>query len=152
MYQTLIFYHSIMRWLVLISLLIAIYAAWRGARTKAVFTKRDNLIRHWTATIAHIQLVVGILLYSKSPVTKYFWTNRAEAIHNKDVTFFSLVHLVLMLTAIVVITTGSALAKRKQTDHSKFSTMLGWYIIALLIILVAIPWPFSPFAHRPYWR
>lgn len=152
MYQTLTFYHSFTRWLVLISLIIAICTAWLGLKRKAKFTRRDNLIRHWTATIAHVQLVIGILLYSKSPVTRYFWANRSEAITNKDVTFFSLVHLILMLSAIIVITIGSALAKRKQTDQAKFRTVLTWFCIALLIIFIAIPWPFSPLANRPYWR
>jgi hypothetical protein len=27
-----------------------------------------------------------------------------------------------------------------------------WFTAALLLILVAIPWPFSPFAQRPYLR
>jgi len=57
-----------------------------------------------------------------------------------------------MLTAIVIITIGSALAKRKKTDKEKFKTMLVWFSAALLIIFIAIPWPFSPLANRPYIR
>jgi hypothetical protein len=57
-----------------------------------------------------------------------------------------------MFTAIIVITIGSAMAKRKATDRERFKTMLTWYAIALLIIFLAIPWPFSPFANRPYFR
>jgi uncharacterized membrane protein len=79
MYQTLTFYHSILRWLVLASLLYAIYRAYKGYFSKAVFNKTDNAIRHWTATIAHIQLVIGIILYSQSPMIKYFWNNFNEA-------------------------------------------------------------------------
>jgi cbb3-type cytochrome oxidase subunit 3 len=30
--------------------------------------------------------------------------------------------------------------------------MLVWFTIALIIIFIAIPWPFSPFANRPYFR
>jgi hypothetical protein len=57
-----------------------------------------------------------------------------------------------MFSAIIVITIGSAMAKRKATDRERFKTMLTWYAIALLIIFLAIPWPFSPFANRPYFR
>lgn len=152
MYQTLVFYHSIIRWFVLASLIFAIYRAYKGYYSKAVFTKTDNSIRHWTATIAHIQLVIGIILYSKSPIIKYFWSNFKEAIQNIDTTFFGLIHIVLMLTSIVIITIGSALSKRKTTDLEKFKTMLVWFSIALLIIFIAIPWPFSPLANRPYFR
>lgn len=152
MYQTLIVFHSIFRWFVLISLIYSIYRAYRGYTKNLSFSKSDNSIRHWTATIAHIQLIIGITLYTQSPVIKYFWHNFNEALHNLDVVFFGLYHFLLMLTAIVIITIGSALTKRKATDQEKFKTMLVWYIIALVIIFLAIPWPFSPFTSRPYFR
>lgn len=144
--------HSLLRWLVLISLLLAIYTAYKGWRNNTAFTKRDNTVRHWTATIAHIQLTVGFILYFKSPVTAWFWKNFSVAVHQADAAFFGLIHFVLMLTAITILTIGSAMAKRKATDHEKFKTMLLWFSIALLIILIAIPWPFSPLANRPYIR
>jgi len=30
--------------------------------------------------------------------------------------------------------------------------MLLFFVVALIIILIATPWPFSPFAGRPYFR
>ncbi|UQA74135.1 hypothetical protein K2F45_20315 [Sphingobacterium siyangense] len=152
MFQTLTFYHSIMRWLVLASIVYAIYRAYRGYSSNAQFSKTDNAVRHWTATIAHIQLLIGIILYTQSPIIKYFWQNFNEAIQNLDLTFFGLLHLILMLTAIILITIGSALSKRKTTDNDKFKTMLVWFSVSLIIIFIAIPWPFSPLANRPYFR
>ena len=67
-----------------------------------------------------------------------------------DALFFGLLHLILMLIAIVLITLVSALAKRRLTDREKFRTMLVWFTIALLMIFIAIRWPFSPLANRPY--
>ncbi|AZB23413.1 hypothetical protein EG339_01615 [Chryseobacterium bernardetii] len=152
MFQTLTFYHSIMRWLVLASIVYAIYRAYRGYSSNAQFSKTDNAVRHWTATIAHIQLLIGIILYTQSPIIKYFWQNFNEAIPNLDLAFFGLLHLILMLTAIILITIGSALSKRKTTDKEKFKTMLVWFSVSLIIIFIAIPWPFSPLANRPYFR
>ncbi|WP_233565959.1 MULTISPECIES: hypothetical protein [unclassified Flavobacterium] len=83
---------------------------------------------------------------------KYFWKNFKEGIQNKEFAFFGLLHIFLMLISIVLITIGSALAKRKAADEDKFKTMLLWFSIALLIIFIAIPWPFSPLANRPYYR
>jgi len=133
-------------------LLYSIYIAYKGYSQKLPFTKKDNLIRHWTATIAHIQLIFGILVYVQSPIVKYFWKNFKEEIQNLDALFFGIIHIVLMLVAIVLITIGSALAKRKLSDEQKFKTMLIWFSLALLIIFIAIPWPFSPLANRPYFR
>ncbi len=141
-----------MRWLVMASLIIAIVTAAKGYFSKRNFSKQDNAIRHWTATIAHVQLIVGIVLYSQSPIAKYFLANLKTAIKSWDLLFFGVIHALLMLTAIVVITVGSALSKRQESDHNKFKVMLAWFSIALLIIFVAIPWPFSPLASRPYFR
>lgn len=144
--------HSLLRWLVLFCLVYAIFRAYKGYSKQLVFSKADNSVRHWTATIAHLQLIVGMILYLNSPVTGYFWKHFGEAIHQTETLFFGLIHIALMLSAIVVITIGSALAKRKASDREKFKTMLVWFGIGLLIILVAIPWPFAPWASRPYLR
>lgn len=152
MYQTLTFLHSIFRWLVLLSLFYSVFRAYKGYFSSGEFLKVDNAVRHWTATIAHIQLVFGIILYSQSPIIKYFWNNFDEAKESFDVVFFGMIHISFMLLAIILITIGSSISKRKTTDRDKFKTILIYYVIALVIIFLAIPWPFSPFANRPYLR
>ncbi|WP_080779170.1 hypothetical protein [Chryseobacterium phocaeense] len=152
MYQTLTFLHSLFRWIVLLSLVYAIWRSCRGYFYHKIFTKTDNGVRHWTATIAHVQLILGILLYTKSPIVKYFWKNFSEAKASLDLLFFGLIHILLMITAVVLITIGSAFAKRKNTDSEKFKTMLICFAMALAVIFMAVPWPFSPFVNRPYFR
>lgn len=150
MYTTLLLLHSIMRWIVFALLVLAVYKAASGYFRKRAFTGSDNAVRHWTATAAHIQLLIGMVLYCKSPVVKAFWKTKGSLAF--DYAFFSLIHLFLMLAAIVVLTVGSAKAKRELADRKKFSTMLFWFVVALLLILIAIPWPFSPLVKRPYIR
>lgn len=150
MYAALLFFHSILRWLVLASLLCGIVAGLRGYRGQRAFTARHNSLRHWTATIAHIQLMAGMILYSKSAMVKAFLDKTGAG--SKEPLFFATIHSALMLLAVVVITIGSALAKRKEKNADKYRTMLLWFSCALLLILIAIPWPFSPFAHRPLAR
>lgn len=152
MYQTLLLCHSVLRWLVLGSLLYSIFRAYKGYSSQLAFTKTDNSVRHWTATIAHIQLIFGILIYVQSPIVKYFWKSFKEGIQNIEIAFFGILHILLMFFAIVLITIGSALAKRKLSDRDKFKTILLWFSIALLVIFIAIPWPFSPLANRAYFR
>jgi hypothetical protein len=152
MYQTLTFLHSIFRWLVLLSLFYSIFRAYQGYFSDKIFSKTDDSVRHWTATIAHIQLVLGITLYSQSPIIKYFWKNFTEARESFDLFFFGLIHISLMLISIILITIGSSISKRKTDDREKFKTILIYFVIALVIIFIAIPWPFSPLANRPYFR
>lgn len=151
MYPTLLFLHAIFRWLVLLSLIYALVRAIQGYRSGRSFTKTDDSIRHWTATIAHVQLLIGIILYTQSPlVSYYFGTSRKEEL--AEPFFFSIIHIALMLLAIVGITLGSSIAKRKTTANGKFGTQVVWFALALLLIFIAIPWPFSPLASRPYFR
>ena len=152
MYQTLTFLHSTVRWLVLLSLIYAVFLACKGYFSDEKFSKTDDSVRHWTATIAHVQLVLGIILYSQSPVISYFWKNFNTAKESFELLFFGLIHIVLMLFSIVLITIGSSAAKRKTSDRDKFKTMFTWYSIALAVIFIAVPWPFPPFANRPYFR
>ena len=58
----------------------------------------------------------------------------------------------LMTLAVLFITIGSAASKRQETDRAKFKTMTVWFLLALLLMFIAIPWPFSPLANRPYLR
>ena len=45
----------------------------------------DDRARHITATIAHIQLMIGLSLYFISPVVDYFLHNFREAVHMREV-------------------------------------------------------------------
>lgn len=152
MYSTLLTTHSLFRWLVLASLLYAIYRGYRGWLTGKPFSRFDNTIRHTTATIAHIQLIFGIWVYLISPIIDYFLHNFKDAVHQREIRFFGMEHSSMMLIAIVIISIGSMQAKRKPADKQKFKTMAIWFTIGLLIMLTSIPWPFSPLVSRPYFR
>lgn len=147
--STLLYMHSIGRWVVVIALICSIVIAWRGLLLNRKFSKRTNHLRHWTATFAHIQLIIGVLLAAKSPYFTYFWKNLADVWENTEAVFYGLIHPGLMLVAIIIITIGSAKAKRKQEDRDKFKTMLIWFSLTAVILFMAIPWPFSPFSMRP---
>ncbi|WP_295790619.1 hypothetical protein [Mucilaginibacter sp.] len=152
MYQILLPLHSVTRWLVLLSLLFAIYRGYRGWLGKKPYTIVDNGARLFAVNIAHIQLVIGLWLYFISPIVSYFLHNFKEAVHERQIRFFGMEHVTMMVIAIVFITIGSAKAKRKTTDKEKFKTMAIWFTISLLLIFTSIPWSFSPLISRPLWR
>jgi len=150
MYLIILILHSCCRWLVLACLLAALFRAYRGWLGERAFTPLDNTLRHTTATVAHVQLLLGYGLYLVSPLLAAFhWR---DARHAPSALFFGVQHVALMLLAITALTIGSALAKRQESDQAKFRALAGWFTLALLLLLVAIPWPFSPFAQRPLIR
>ncbi|WP_183883527.1 hypothetical protein [Pedobacter cryoconitis] len=153
MFSILLICHSVTRWLVLISLGTTIYRSATGLLNKKHFTKKDDQCRHWTATIIHIQFIFGMVMYFKSPAVARFHMTGLEATRGiTDSVFFGIIHISMMLTAVILVTLGSAFAKRYTEDDKKYKTILLYFGIALLIILAAIPWPFSPLAQRPLIR
>lgn len=146
----LILFHSALRWLLLFALSWAVFIAWKGRTSRQPFQNKDRIAVSAASILSHIQLILGFALYYWSPLAQGFWAQHTEGWN--DAKFFAMVHFGLMSIAIVLITIGSALAKRDSEDHQKFNSVFLYYSIALLIILVAIPWPFSPLAQRPYFR
>ena len=143
MYPLLLLLHSLLRWLVLCSLVGTICLSLRGVVKKKTFTAASNKLRYWTVTFSHLQLIAGMILYFQSPVVRF---------PGNEQIFFTYVHISCMLMAVVVITIGAARTKRMKDDAAKYKTQLAWFSLGLSIILAAIPWPFSPLAHRPYIR
>ncbi len=144
--------HSYTRWAVLASLLFALYRGVSGWRSGRVFGKTDDRARVLAVTFSHLQFVIGFVLYFVSPVVDAFWSGAAARNASFEISFFGIIHLGLMTTAIGVLSVGSSLVKRTPTDHKKFSTLVLYFSIALVIILLAVPWPFSPLAARPWLR
>lgn len=152
MYPTVLALHSLVRWLVVLALVFALYKAYSGWFSKKTFTKSDNTARLWAVLFVHIEFIIGLVLYFTSPIIEFFRSNFKEAVQQKDVRFLGMEHSVMMLIAVILITIGSAKAKRKGTDTEKFKTLAIWFTIGFIIILVSVPWPFSPFASRPAFR
>ena len=152
MYTTLLTLHSLTRWLVLGSLLFAIFWAYRGRLLKKPFTKFDDGVRIIATTVVHIQFVLGICLYFISPIVSYFLHNFGTAVHERVIRFFGMEHVTMMVIAVGIITVGSGKAKRLQGDKEKFKTIAVWFTITLVIILSSIPWSFSPLISRPNFR
>lgn len=129
--------HSGLRWLVLILLLAAIFNAltkWKGGKT---FQEGDRKLNLFTLIATHIQLLVGLGLYFISPNVVF----DASSMKDPQLRFFLVEHISLMILAIALITVGYSRAKRALEDGKKFKTTFLFFLIGLILILIAIPWP-----------
>lgn len=134
MYTGLTHAHSGLRWLVLLFLLLAIISAYRAWKGGGSLSKMPL----FALIVTHIQMLIGFVLYFISPYVSF-----GEGFMKQAVTrFYSVEHITLMLIAIVLITVGHSKAKRKATDEAKGKTIFTFYLIALILIFLAIPWPF----------
>jgi len=83
---------------------------------------------------------------------RYFLNYFKKAVHERAFRFFGMEHITMMVLAITLITIGSVKARKQPTSQQKFKTMAIWFTIAIVVIFSSIPWPFSPFTRRPYFR
>jgi membrane protein DedA with SNARE-associated domain len=56
--------------------------------------------------------------------------------------FYGMEHLAGMLIAIVLVTIGHSKSKKATESSDKFKAIKFWYVLALILILAFIPWPF----------
>ncbi|OJJ14914.1 hypothetical protein BKI52_40885 [marine bacterium AO1-C] len=146
MYAKFLAIHNVFRWLVLISLILVVVTSAQGLISKRRYTARDKLLRIIANMVSHTQLMLGFTLYFLlSPVTRYFMKNGGG--DNYQMWFFGVYHILMMLTAVVLMTIGGSWAKRREQDAQKFKVTTLYFSIALLVILLAIPW-FRPFLRH----
>ena len=137
MYKMLQHTHSGLRWLVLAFILIAI----GSAISQWTRHSQDGTQLRWAniaVRITHLQLLVGAIIYFVSPKVQFAATTMKDA----QLRFYTVEHLAMMLIAVILITVGYSKAKRKTATSQKARTVFWYFAIALLLILVSIPWPF----------
>ncbi|RAJ08841.1 hypothetical protein LX64_01495 [Chitinophaga skermanii] len=152
MYAFLLYFHSYVRWLVLLSLLFALFRAYRGWKGHKSFLPVDDGARKAAVNFANLQFTIGVVLYIVSPIVKYFWGNFVKAEQMREFRFFGMEHITMMTIAVAVINITVTKSKRKSTDHEKFRIMAIGLSIALFLVLTSIPWGGSPLISRPYFR
>jgi hypothetical protein len=116
------------------------------------FTRTYKFLQIATISIAYLQLIIGLYLYFISPISKYFLSHFTESIQDRELRFFGMEHITVMLIAIGVITSGNYKVKRASENEQKFKLLFIWFGIGLLLILSSIPWSFSPLISRPLLR
>ena len=98
-----------------------------------------------------IQLLIGLILYFTNG-----WFERlkhmGESMKDPMVRFFTMEHGVMMIIAWILVHAGRISVKKATTSQAKFKKTLLFFGIALLIILIAMPWPFREAVARPWFR
>ncbi|MEQ8925361.1 MAG: cytochrome B [Fulvivirga sp.] len=138
MYEILTSAHSGLRWLVLATLVIAIINSFGKTRGGITFSAKDKKKALFALIFTHIQFVLGLILYFISPKVVF----DAASMKSDVLRFFLVEHVVMMVLAVALITIGYSKAKRTAMDGKKFKSIMVFYLLGLLIIIAAIPWPF----------
>jgi uncharacterized membrane protein len=140
MFTGLLHLHSFLRWVLLLLLIIGLIKAYAGWLGKKPFTAGDKKIHLFLMIAAHVQLLIGIVVYSMSSIVSYGISNMSEAMKEPSLRFWTVEHIAAMVIAIVLITIGRSKSKKAALDVNKHMFPAIFYTIAILIILWAIPW------------
>jgi hypothetical protein len=147
----LIHLHNFLRWVILILLVLSIIKAYTGWQQKKVFTAADRKVWLFTLIAAHITLLIG--LYQWAYGRYGFMVTKMQAgetvMKNKFYRFFWVEHPTGMILSVILITLGYGMAKKAVADQVKFKKAFWYFFIALLVILVTVPWPFREIVGRP---
>lgn len=143
MYSALNHTHSFLRWIVLIVAIYTIYRYYTGWKSKRTFSIGDNRLGAVFVGTLHLQLVIGLLLYFVySPVVKTALSSMSIAMKDPVLRFWAVEHITMMIIAVVVAQVGRIVSKKSKTDAEKYRKGFIYFLIAIIIILIAIPWPF----------
>ena len=152
MYAVVLTLHSLIRWIIVIAALAAVIRGISGLSGRQAWSALDQRLGVIFTSAMDTQLLLGLLLYFfLSPITTTALRDLGGAMAQAGTRFFAIEHLLMMLIAVVVAHIGWARAKKAGSDAAKFRQIVIFFGLAIVIVLLSIPWPFSAVA-RPWLR
>jgi membrane protein insertase Oxa1/YidC/SpoIIIJ len=153
MYPIVLTLHSLVRWAVVIlavTVVVRAFVGWFGKREWASLDERLGL---FFSISVDVQLLLGLLLYFfLSPLTTTALKDFGAAMSNPVQRFFTVDHVLAMAIAVVLVHVGRALSRKAAGAQGKHRLAAILYGLAVLAIVLAIPWPFEIGVGRPLLR
>jgi hypothetical protein len=124
--------HSGWRYVVFLLLIIAVVKALSGWFGNKTYTEGDRKLNVFTLISAHIQLLIGLVLYFSEG-----WYKLSSA-GAPAVRYFKMEHISMMVIAIILITVGNAKSKKVAEAVAKHRTIAVFFGLALILIIVTV--------------
>ncbi|MGM9476857.1 cytochrome B [Pedobacter sp. GSP4] len=124
--------HSGWRYVVFLLLIIAVVKALSGWFGNKAYTEGDRKLNVFALISAHIQLLIGLVLYFSEG-----WYKLSSA-GAPAVRYFKMEHISMMIVAIILITVGNAKSKKVTEAVAKHRTISVFFGLALILIIVTI--------------
>ena len=151
MYSAVLIVHSWLRWVVIVAGLYAAVRGLLGGSRHASWTPADDRAGFWFVMFLDLQLTIGLVLYLfLSPFASAALHDIGGAMKDPVLRFWAVEHVFGMLIGVALAHVGRVRARR--TDSLRRHRVAAiFYGLALIAILVSIPWPGSAHA-RPLLR
>jgi predicted membrane channel-forming protein YqfA (hemolysin III family) len=152
MYSSALWLHSWLRWAVLLTGLVAWLRAISGKTARRPWTPQDDLWGLLLTISVDLQFVVGVVLYAFfSPIVRQGLQNFSVAMQINVVRFFTIEHVIGMIAGIALVHIARVKIRKASDADRKHRLAMVFYGIALVLMIISIPWPGLPVA-RPLFR
>lgn len=145
-------FHSILRWLVLLSVSSAGVIALVGYIRKQPIIVWERSLTILAMVLCHVQLVVGLALYAVKYKSYTLLTPRGfqSSLSSSVIRYWKYEHIAMMIIVIALVTIGRMVSKKAKTEPGKQLRIAIFYLIALLLMLMMMPWPFREGVGRSW--
>jgi hypothetical protein len=143
--------HNFLRWVIFVLLLVSIVKAYSGWQNKKVFSPGDKKVWLFTMISAHTTLLIGLyqISFGRYGFLSTTLPEGESFMKNKFYRFFWIEHPLGMLIGIIHITLAHGMSKKSVPDEVKYKKAFYYFLIALIVILASVPWPFREIVGRP---
>jgi len=139
-----LFFHSLLRWGILLTVAGAGFAALVGWVRNGPVISWQRALAIWAMILCHVQLIIGFLLY-------FMLFDTFKGMAPDQARYWKFEHMGMMVIAIALVTIGRLASKKARTERGKHKRVAIFYLLALVLMLVMIPWPFTAMGEALGW-
>jgi hypothetical protein len=152
LYQVVLYLHSWLRWGVVLLGALTLGRAVHGWLRGRDWNQTDRRVQQLFVAFFDSQVLLGLTLYFLlSPLTPKSLDGFRVAMSNSLLRFYGIEHVTAMVLALVIAHGASVSSRQAEGSTVKHRRWAVGLLIALLLILVGIPWPALPYG-RPLVR
>ena len=142
LYSIVLILHSFVRWVLVSVAVVAVVRAFAGWLGKKEWTALDSRLGVLLSSSADLQMLLGLILYIfLSPLTQAAFRDFGGAMSDPVLRYWGVEHIVMLFAAVILIHVGQTMARRAEMGL-KYKWVSIFFGLAVLAMLVAIPWPF----------
>ena len=140
MYTAALVVHSWLRWVIIILGVIAAVRALTAGRRP--WTRIDHRIARLFGITFDIQALIGLILYFLlSPFTREALRSFGAAMQSSGLRFWAVEHPFGMFLALALVHIGNGRIRKTSDDRRKHRSAAIFFTLALIVMLLTIPWP-----------
>lgn len=130
----LIFFHSLLRWLIVISVGAAGLVALSAWLRQGPVMNWHRTLAIWAMIFCHAQVLLGLALY----LMRFDGFSRMA---KDQMQYWKFGHIALMLAAVALVTAGRLASRKAFTERAKHARVAVFYLAAWVLMLAYTPWP-----------